>query len=182
MKRNVKKILLIVAMILPLIYGIFAVLNADDPIKEIYKVSGIVSLILLFISVLASRFKKRMVARLVGFGAFAYACIHFLNFIVLDSQLDIHEFYRQLMKNRFAIIGLISFIFFIIAMVLSFGKLKAKVKIRSIVVYIALLAACIHFFLYPKIPGVWEILALSIASILILIKIFKACNFRIIKR
>ncbi len=66
--------------------------NVKDPIKYIYTFTGVSATVILFVTISLSLIKKWVnlleYRRMFGLFGFFYAFLHFLNFYILDAQLD----------------------------------------------------------------------------------------------
>lgn len=138
-------------------FGYFAasILLGYDFVKDIYKASGQLALIFLFLSiVLPNRFIIfiKFFGKLSGF----YAILHFLNFIILDNQFVL----KDLLYNILAIRNLLGFIAFVF-MVLMFFK-----KYLNYSNFVFLLLA-FHYSLSVKIPETLHYLVIFIAFLLL---------------
>jgi len=123
--RKIFKPLVFIVSLLPLGWLAYALysdtvfgtkLMTADPIQKLDRELGDWALIFIILSLavrpLAEIVKKgELVAyrRMVGLFAFFYVCLHLTSYIVLNLQLDIDEFIKDIIKRVFITIGIINF-------------------------------------------------------------------------
>lgn len=132
-------------------YFISSVLLGYDYVKDIYKASGQLALISLFLSIaLPNKFLVfiKFFGKLAGF----FAILHFLNFVIVDNQFNIKILFTNTIAIR-NLLGLIAFIF----MILMFYK-----KYLNYSNFVFLLAA-FHYSLSVKIPETLHYLVILVA-------------------
>ena len=112
-----KKVLLFVFLLIPLFYALielFFLKNVQDPIKYIYTITGATATVILFFSISISLITKWInlikYRRMIGLFAFFYAFLHFLNFYILDAELDITFVIKETIDKPFIYLGMVSFI------------------------------------------------------------------------
>lgn len=152
-----KRVLLFIFLLIPFIFGgieLFIIQNVNDPIKYIYTLSGVSSTVLLFFSITISLIKKRVnlfkYRRMLGLYGFFYALIHLLNFLVLDTELDIYFALKETLDKPFIYLGMIAFLILLFMTLTSSKKLFAKYNKYHKLVYLALLLITIHFIMAQK--------------------------------
>ena len=171
------KVIIFILLILPsfiLGYEVFIVQDLIDPIKYIYTVTGAIAMVLLFFSITISLIRKRVnlisYRKMIGLFGFYYVFLHFLNFVILDMEVDFEKVIKETLEKPFIYLGMISFILLLFMTITSFGKLfKLYFKYHK-VIYIVLILSTIHFVMAQK--------ALSISQmgyllIIIIIGLFK---------
>lgn len=132
-----------------------------NPIREIQLRTGKTTLVLLVLS-LACRpagailgFKQVLTLRRpLGLYAFAYACLHLLNFVWVDYGFDFELIRQDALEKRFALAGLLAFLCLLPLALTStkgwrrrLGKRWARVHT---LVYLAASLAVIHFIWQTK--------------------------------
>jgi sulfoxide reductase heme-binding subunit YedZ len=127
-----KKSLLFVALLLPLLYLLYKVPNANDPIKYIFTCTGLSSLVLLILSLCISPLKKvynlLKYRKMIGVFSFFYAFLHFMNFFILDAELSVVFVVKETLDKPFIYLGMISFSILLFMALTSTKKLFAKFK------------------------------------------------------
>ncbi|AXH09011.1 ferric reductase [Malaciobacter halophilus] len=151
------KYLLVIFFLIPLIvtsYELFILENINDPIKYIYTVTGVISTVLLFFTICLSMIKKWVnlikFRKLIGVFGFFYAFLHFLNFIVLDAQLDISFIIKQTIDKPFIYLGMIAFFIVLFMAITSTKTLFKKFNNYHKLIYLALILITIHFVMAQK--------------------------------
>lgn len=155
-----QKILLFIALLTPFGYLLFGVQGANDPIKYIYVYTGISALVLLMLSLAIRplrRWKNLMRYRkTVGLAAFFYAALHFLNFFILDAQLDIVFVLKETFDKPFIYLGMITFIILLFMAITSTKKLFCTWNKWHKMVYIALILVTTHAAMAQKVMSSLE--------------------------
>ncbi len=152
-----KRVLLFLLLLTPLVllcFELFILQDVKDPIKYIYTVTGVTAIAILFVTISLSLIKKWInlikYRRIVGLFGFFYALLHFLNFYILDAQLNFSFVIKESLDKPFIYLGMISiFILFFIA-ITSTKKLFKKYKKYHKLLYLALLLVTIHFIMAQK--------------------------------
>lgn len=173
MKKNV----LILVLSLPFLYLIIKlfVIESFDPIKEIYIVTGVSALVLLYATITISILKKwynlLSYRRILGFSSFFYATLHFLNFIILDSSLDISFIFENTLEKPFIYLGLFSYILLVLLALTSVTrKMYTKYKKFHSLIYLSILVATIHFVIAGKAIVTFQIMILSLLVFIAFLK------------
>ncbi|MGB7401921.1 MAG: ferric reductase-like transmembrane domain-containing protein [Arcobacter sp.] len=151
------KVFIFILLILPsfiLGYEVFIVQDLIDPIKYIYTVTGSIAMVLLFFSTTISLIRKRVnlisYRKMIGLFGFYYVFLHFLNFVILDMEVDFTKVIKETLEKPFIYLGMISFVLLIFMALTSFGKLfKLYFKYHK-VIYIVLILSTIHFVMAQK--------------------------------
>ena len=167
------KVFIFLLLLLPsfiLSYEVFYLQNVIDPIKYIYSVTGAIALILLFFTTTISLIKSWIniisYRKMIGLFSFYYAFLHFLNFIILDMELDFIFAFEETLDKPFIYLGMISFLILVFMAITSFGKLfKLYFKYHK-VIYIALILTTIHFVMAQKSLSIPQMSYLAIIFII----------------
>jgi sulfoxide reductase heme-binding subunit YedZ len=127
-----------------------------NPIREVQLRTGRYALTLLALSLASSPVSRALgvpallpLRRTLGLYAFAYASLHFLNFLVIDYGLDFGLIREDIFEKRFALAGLASFLVLLpLAVTSTSGWVrrlgKSWVWLHRLV-YLAAILAVIHF-------------------------------------
>ncbi|QKF81245.1 ferric reductase-like transmembrane domain-containing protein [Halarcobacter ebronensis] len=171
------KILLILFLLFPLFYLLLKLFYFDDvadPIKYIYTITGFSSLILLLITTSLSLIKKYLnlikYRKIVGLSGFFYAFLHFLNFIILDMQVDFDSILKESFEKPFIFLGMSSFLLLLFMAFTSSSALFKKYHKYHKVIYLVLVLTTIHFIMAQKSLSILEIF---FVGIILLIGFFK---------
>lgn len=172
-----KKIFLSIALVLPLVYLVFNVREATDPIKYLYIHTGFTAFILLIVSLCITPLRKIInvlkYRRLVGLFAFFYAFLHFLTFFILDAEFDVSFVIKETLDKPFIYLGMISFaILFFMAMT-STKKLFAKFKKWHQLVYLVLIFVTIHESMAQKVLSSFEYTFIACTCTLLGYRLYK---------
>ncbi len=151
------RVFIFLLLLLPsfiLAYEVFYLQNVTDPIKYIYTVTGAIAIILLFFTTTISLIRKKInlipYRKMIGLFSFYYAFLHFMNFIILDMELDFTFAFEETLDKPFIYLGMISFLILIFMAITSFGKLFKLYFRYHKVIYIALALTTIHFIMAQK--------------------------------
>lgn len=152
-----KKILLFVALLLPLTFAsfeLFILQNVQDPIKYIYTFTGATATVILFASISISCIKKWInlmkYRRMIGLFGFFYALLHLLNFYVLDAELDFSFVIKETLDKPFIYLGMIAFLILTFMAITSTKDLYRRFNKYHKFVYLALILITIHFIMAQK--------------------------------
>jgi sulfoxide reductase heme-binding subunit YedZ len=134
-------------------------LMTADPIQKLDRELGDWALIFIILTLAVRPLadilqRKELVAyrRMVGLFAFFYVCLHFSSYIVLNLQLDLDVFIKDLTKRNFITIGIIAFILLIPLTITSNKAMIKRIggknwnKLHTLIYLIAILGV-IHFFM-----------------------------------
>jgi sulfoxide reductase heme-binding subunit YedZ len=128
--------------------------EVSDPIKYIYTYTGVCAIVLLFFTTSISLIKKKINLiknrRMIGLFAFFYAVLHFTNFYVLDSELDIEFVIEESIDKPFVYLGMISFLILLFMAITSVKSLFKKYNKYHKLVYLVLVLITIHFIMAQK--------------------------------
>ncbi len=112
------------------------------------------AIILLFTATCLSLIKHKINVlnhrRMIGLFAFFYAFLHFFNFYVFDSELDVDFVIQESLDKPFIYLGMISFSILIFMAITSTQKLYRKFNKYHRFVYLVLVLITIHFIMAQK--------------------------------
>ena len=152
-----KKVLLFIALLLPLAYAsleLFILQNVQDPIKYIYTVTGATATVILFATITISCIKKWVnffkYRKMMGLFGFFYALLHFLNFFILDAELDFSFVIKETLDKPFIYLGMIALLILTFMAITSTKDLFRKYNKYHKLVYLALALITIHFIMAQK--------------------------------
>ena len=152
-----KRVLLFIILLLPLAflsYELFILENVKDPIKYIYTITGSTATVILFFTISISLMKKWInlmkYRKLIGLYGFFYAFLHFLNFFILDAELDLSFVIKETLDKPFIYLGMIAFFILIFMAITSTKKLYRKYNNYHKFIYLALILVTIHFVMAQK--------------------------------
>ncbi len=148
---------LFIFLLLPLFYlsmEVFYFQNANDPIKYIYTFTGVVAIVLLFVTTTLSLIRSYInlisYRRQIGLFSFFYAFLHLSNFIVLDAQFDLEFVLKESLDKPFIYLGMIAFFILLFMAITSVKTLFAKYYTYHRAIYVVLLLVTIHFVMAQK--------------------------------
>lgn len=152
-----KRVLLFIVLLLPLGYlsfELFVLQDVKDPIKYIYTVTGASATVILFATISLSLMTKWVnfikYRRMLGLFGFFYALLHFLNFYILDAELDFSFVVKESLDKPFIYLGMIALFILIFMAVTSTKKLFRKYNKYHKLIYVALVLVTIHFIMAQK--------------------------------
>lgn len=149
-----------------------------DPVKSIIHYTGLGALNLLMLSLCvtpASRALKQpgllRLRRLLGLYSFAWAATHLGNFIVFDLHLDPGLFRSELTRRPYILVGMSAFLVLTALAITSIPRVVRAMGRRWMTlhraIYLAVLAACVHFYWSVK-ADVSEPLVYVLLAVLLL--------------
>ena len=179
-----KKVLLFIVLLLPLLfasYELFILQNVKDPIKYIYTITGASATVILFSSITLSLITKWInfikYRRMIGLFGFFYAFLHFLNFFILDAELEFSFVVKETLDKPFIYLGMIAFFILIFMSITSTKKLFKKYNKYHKLIYLSLILITIHFIMAQKsltiIQFIYILLILAISYFKLLQQIIK---------
>jgi len=152
-----KRIALFIVLLLPLacaLVELFILQSVQDPIKYIYTITGASATVILFITIALSLMTKWInlikYRRMIGLYGFFYALLHFLNFFILDAELDFSFVVKETLDKPFIYLGMIAFTILIFMAITSTKKLFKKFNRYHKLIYLALALVTIHFIMAQK--------------------------------
>ena len=128
-----------------------------DATKAILHYTGIGALNLLLLTLCispASRYFRQAklirLRRLLGLYCFLWALAHLVNFVVFDLQLDAVLLVSELTKRPYIVVGMVTFLILLALAITSLPVLVRALgrhwKPLHRLIYVAAVAACIHFY------------------------------------
>ncbi|EAI7247122.1 sulfite oxidase heme-binding subunit YedZ [Campylobacter lari] len=160
---------------LSIIFSVYQIMQEFDIVKSVYFYSGIFGLIFFGLSLFFSLLKYKHTKdypKFLGFYAFFWALIHFFNYFAFGKNLDLILFFKDTFSKNLEFSGFVSFFILTFMFISSFKLFKKISKIRKLG-YFCFSLATWHYFLSAKIPQIPHFLALSLALIFLLIKVYK---------
>lgn len=152
-----KTLFILLGLLAPFIYlllELFIFQSVADPIKYIYTVTGATATVILFFTITLSLIKKKInlikYRRMIGVMGFFYAFLHFLNFFVLDAELDFVFVIEESIDKPFVYLGMLALAILIFMTITSTKKLFKKYNKWHKLVYLALTFITIHFIMAQK--------------------------------
>ena len=166
-----KKSALFLLFLSPFFYMLYGLQSAVDPIKYIYIHTGVTAIFLLILTLCISPLKKvknfMRYRRFVGLFTFFYAFLHFLNFFVLDAELNPAFVLKETLDKPFVYLGMTSFTVLLFMSITSSKKLFKKFNSWHKLVYIVLILVTIHASMAQKVLSRYEYFYILITFILI---------------
>ena len=148
---------LVTALTCDSIYG--TILMSVDPVQKLNRELGDWALIFLMVTLSVSPLskilkRKNLIAlrRMLGLLTYFYAILHLTSYIIIDLQLDWHEFVKDVTKRNFIILGMTSVVL-LTPLALTSNNISLKIlgskswKKIHYLVYPAAIIAIIHFFM-----------------------------------
>jgi sulfoxide reductase heme-binding subunit YedZ len=134
---------------------------ADDlganPIERAMNQLGLWTLILLLVTLACSPLKwvtgwtwPLVIRRMLGLLSFAYVCLHFLVYLVLDQGLDLAAVGEDIVKRKFITVGFLGFLLLIPLAATSSGRMVKRLgfprwqRLHRLT-YVATAAGVVHF-------------------------------------
>ena len=184
-----KRVLLFIVLLLPLAfssYELFIIENVKDPIKYIYTITGATATVIIFASITLSLITKWInlikYRRMIGLFGFFYAFLHFLNFFILDAELNFSFLIKETLDKPFIYLGMIAFFILIFMAITSTKKLFRKFNKYHKLIYLALILITIHFIMAQKsltiIQLVYILLILGLSYCKLLQQIISKITFK----
>ena len=172
----VKKTVLFTVFVSPFLYMLYGLQSAIDPIKFIYTCTGISAILMLILTLSISPLKRvknfMRYRRFVGLFTFFYAFLHFLNFFILDAELNPLFVVKETIDKPFVYLGVISFVILLFMSITSTKKLFKKYNKWHKLVYIVLILVTIHASMAQKVLSRYEYFYIVMAVILIGYRLF----------
>ncbi len=187
------RIVVHIAALLPLAVLIWDFLQGNltaDPIREIQLRTGATAIGLLMASLactpvnILSGFKPVLLLRRpLGIYAFAYALLHFVNFIGIDYGFDFSLIRQDLFEKRYAIFGFSSFILLLPLALTSIKKLRQRLgknwqKLHRLV-YLATILAVVHYTWQAKVDIRLPLVCAGVLAVLLAIRTTLVRNFAV---
>ena len=148
---------LVTALTCDSIYG--TILMSVDPVQKLNRELGDWALIFLMVTLSVGPLskilkRKNLIAlrRMLGLLTYFYAVLPLTSYIIIDLQLDWHEFVKDVTKRNFIILGMTSVVL-LTPLALTSNNISLKIlgskswKKLHYLVYPAAIIAIIHFFM-----------------------------------
>ena len=148
---------LVTALTCDSIYG--TMFMSVDPVQKLNRELGDWALIFLMVTLSVGPLskilkRKNLIAlrRMLGLLTYFYAVLHLTSYIIIDLQLDWHEFVKDVTKRNFIILGMTSVVL-LTPLALTSNNISLKIlgskswKKLHYLVYPAAIIAIIHFFM-----------------------------------
>ncbi|AXX91596.1 ferric reductase [Malaciobacter molluscorum LMG 25693] len=162
------------------LYSLFITQNVIDPIKYIYTFSGVVATVILFFTIIISLMKRFInlmkYRRMIGLFGFFYACLHIINFVVLDAQFDVDFIINNLIKKPFIYLGAMAFFILVFLALTSTKRLFRKYNKYHKTLYLSLVLITIHFILAQKSLDIYQIFYIFIIGVISIFKLIQIKN------
>ena len=170
-QRQISKILLFIALLLPCFWLIFAAMNNQlgaDPAKKLVDQTGLWAIQCLWLSLVMTPLKNWtgssqwiQYRRMIGLFAFFYVLLHFLSYVFLLFGAQWAFIGQELTKRPYIIVGFTAFVLLIPLAITSTAGWQRRLKRRWLtlhkLVYIIAVLALIHFIWLKKLGifAVW---------------------------
>ena len=185
---------LVTALTCDSIYG--TILMSVDPVQKLNRELGDWALIFLIVTLSVGPLskilkRKNLIAlrRMLGLLTYFYAVLHLASYIIIDLQLDWHEFVKDVTKRNFIILGMTSVVL-LTPLALTSNNISLKIlgskswKKLHYLVYPAAIIAIIHFFMMIRADYHRPIIYASLLFALLIYRIWtiEIKNTKIISR
>jgi len=185
---------LVTALTCDSIYG--TMLMSVDPVQKLNRELGDWALIFLMVTLSVGPLskilkRKNLIAlrRMLGLLTYFYAVLHLTSYIIIDLQLDWHEFVKDVTKRNFIILGMTSVVL-LTPLALTSNNISLKIlgskswKKLHYLVYPAAIIAIIHFFMMIRADYHRPIIYASLLFALLIYRIWtiEIKNTKIISR
>ena len=185
---------LVTALTCDSIYG--TILMSVDPVQKLNRELGDWALIFLMVTLSLGPLskilkRKNLIAlrRMLGLLTYFYAVLHLTSYIIIDLQLDWHEFVKDVTKRNFIILGMTSVVL-LTPLALTSNNISLKIlgskswKKLHYLVYPAAIIAIIHFFMMIRADYHRPIIYASLLFALLIYRIWtiEIKNTKIISR
>ncbi|MBL12759.1 MAG: sulfoxide reductase heme-binding subunit YedZ [Rhodospirillaceae bacterium] len=167
-----------------------------DPVQKLNRELGDWALIFLMVTLSVGPLskilkRKNLIAlrRMLGLLTYFYAVLHLTSYIIIDLQLDWHEFVKDVTKRNFIILGMTSVVL-LTPLALTSNNISLKIlgskswKKLHYLVYPAAIIAIIHFFMMIRADYHRPIIYASLLFALLIYRIWtiEIKNTKIISR
>ena len=167
-----------------------------DPVQKLNRELGDWALIFLMVTLSVGPLskilkRKNLIAlrRMLGLLTYFYAVLHLTSYIIIDLQLDWHEFVKDVTKRNFIILGMTSVVL-LTPLALTSNNISLKIlgskswKKLHYLVYPAAIIAIIHFFMMIRADYHRPIMYASLLLALLIYRIWtiEIKNTKIISR
>ncbi|PAF45885.1 ferric reductase-like transmembrane domain-containing protein [Helicobacter sp. 11S02629-2] len=152
------RVILVIILFIPLIYILYQAAGMAVIDKYLIHSLGDISIYLCLFLMIISLIAKPLISlitlslfkfinKIAGIGAFVYAVLHILPYIILQQHLLFGNIVAELWDRGYLLIGLIALIIFLILFIFSFTKVFIKV---SPLFQMAFVLGSMHFVLSLK--------------------------------
>jgi methionine sulfoxide reductase heme-binding subunit len=159
------KVIVFLLGVMPLGFLGWRALNSNltaNPVEFITHFTGDWTIRFLIFTLCISPFRKLLrlpelirFRRMLGLFAFSYVCLHFLTWLVIDQQFNLHDMWADVLKRRFITVGFTAFVLLIPLAITStaswirrLGGKRWQQLHRAI--YIAAVCGVIHYYWLVK--------------------------------
>ena len=185
---------LVTALTCDSIYG--TILMSVAPVQKLNRELGDWALIFLMVTLSVGPLskilkRKNLIAlrRMLGLLTYFYVVLHLASYIIIDLQLDWHEFVKDVTKRNFIILGMTSVVL-LTPLALTSNNISLKIlgskswKKLHYLVYPAAIIAIIHFFMMIRADYHRPIIYASLLFALLIYRIWtiEIKNTKIISR
>jgi sulfoxide reductase heme-binding subunit YedZ len=175
-----KRLLIYLIILSPLIYlltRLFILDDVNDPIKYIYTITGATATVIVFFSITISMIKNKInlmkYRKEIGLLGFFYVFLHFLNFIILDAELDAEFVIKETLDKPFIYLGMIAFFIILFMAITSTKNLYRKYNKYHKFVYLALILITIHWIMAQKAISILQFIYIIVILIISYNKLFQ---------
>ncbi|MBU2608089.1 MAG: sulfoxide reductase heme-binding subunit YedZ [Chloroflexi bacterium] len=159
-----------------------------NPIREIQLRTGALAINLLMLSlactpvyILTGYKPVLLLRRPLGIYAFAYALLHFINFIGIDYSFNFALIREDLFEKRYAVMGFASFILLLLLAITSIKRFRQRLgknwQRLHWLVYLAATIAIVHYIWLTRVDISLPLIYGGVLVILLAIRLPLARNF-----
>lgn len=187
--RLVYKPLVFAAALAPLawlaasVFGAFGLSAGANPVETIQDTTGIWAVRMLLLTLAITPLRRLtgqgwliQFRRMLGLFAFAYAVLHFLNYLALDQTLDVEAIIEDIVERPFITVGFAAFVLLTPLAVTSTNgwrrKLGARWQQLHYLVYPIAMLACWHFYWQVKKDLREPLIYIAILAMLLCLRLF----------
>jgi len=164
------------------VVGVGGLRLGPNPVEDIQDELGIwaIRFMLLTLAMTPLRYAIRKTwpvrfRRMFGLFAFTYAALHFLNYLLLDKQLDFPVIFEDVIDRWFITVGFAALLAMIPLAITSTGRWQRRLGRNWLalhkIVYGVGIAVCWHFFLSVKIDLTEPLIYGGILAVLLIVRI-----------
>lgn len=186
-QRQISKILLFIALLLPCLWLIFAAFTNQlgaDPAKKIVDQTGLWAIRCLWLSLAMTPFKNWtgssqwiQYRRMTGLFAFFYAALHFLAYVFLLFGAQWAFIGQELTKRPYIVVGFSAFVLLVPLAVTSTKQWQRRLKRHWLtlhkLVYLIAVLALVHFIWLKKI-GIFAVWPYAIILLVLFAERFRS--------
>jgi sulfoxide reductase heme-binding subunit YedZ len=182
------KILCFCLALLPLVKLLYHAWQGElgaNPIEKISHVTGFWTLTLLLLTLTATPLRLLCgwawpvrIRRELGLFAFFYACLHFVNYLILDQFFDWEAIGKDILKRPYLSLGFLAFLLLIPLAITSSTPMIRKLggkrwQLLHRLIYPISIAGVIHFIWLVKKDITTPLIFTGLLAILLLIRLLK---------